>query len=138
MGCNMDFSNWRREILYEIENLVFHNFNVFFGGKNNFPEYLFFRSDQCSLLIYICLHPSSATVKMDNGENMENVLYATDDTAGFINQMKNRNTIRKTEYDLKLINHKSNPLIHNITLLHHISYLVSENDHLSQTLRKTH
>jgi hypothetical protein len=28
---------------------------------------------------------------MDNGENMENVRYATnDDTAGFINQMKSR------------------------------------------------
>jgi DUF2075 family protein len=41
---------------------------------------------------------------MDNGENMGNVRYATnDDTAGFINQMKNRNTSRKTEYDLKLI-----------------------------------
>jgi hypothetical protein len=37
-------------------------------------------------------------------ENMENVRYATnDDTAGFINQMKNRNTSRKTEYDLKVI-----------------------------------
>ena len=35
---------------------------------------------------------------------MENVRFATnDDTAGFINQMKNRNTSRKTEYDLKLI-----------------------------------
>jgi DUF2075 family protein len=41
---------------------------------------------------------------MDNGENMENIRYATnDDTAGFINQMKNRNTSKKTEYDLKLI-----------------------------------
>jgi len=35
---------------------------------------------------------------------MENVPYATnDDTVGFINQMENRNTSRKTEYDLKLI-----------------------------------
>ena len=35
---------------------------------------------------------------------MGNVRYATnDDTAGFINQMKNRNTSWKTEYDLKLI-----------------------------------
>jgi hypothetical protein len=41
-----------------------------------------------------------ATVKMDNGENMENARYATnDDTDGFINQMKNRNTSRETEYD---------------------------------------
>ena len=40
-----------------------------------------------------CLLLSSATVKMDNGENMENARYAmNDDTAGFINQMKNRNT----------------------------------------------
>ena len=32
---------------------------------------------------------------------MENVRYATnDDTVGFINQMKNRNTSRKTGYDL--------------------------------------
>ena len=39
---------------------------------------------------------------MDNGENMEHVRYAmNDDTAGFINQMKNRNTGRKTEHDLK-------------------------------------
>jgi hypothetical protein len=41
---------------------------------------------------------------MDNGENMENGRYAiNDDTAGFIIQMKNRNTSRKTEYDLKLM-----------------------------------
>jgi hypothetical protein len=40
---------------------------------------------------------------MDNGENIENVRYATnDDTAGFINQIKSRNAIRKTEYVLKL------------------------------------
>jgi len=39
---------------------------------------------------------------MDNGENMKNSRCATnDDTAVFINQMKNRNTSRKTEYDLK-------------------------------------
>ena len=41
---------------------------------------------------------------MDNVENMENVCYAmNDDTAGFINHMKNRNTSRRTEYDLRLI-----------------------------------
>jgi len=35
---------------------------------------------------------------------MKNARYATnDDTAGFINQMKNRNTSREIEYDLKLI-----------------------------------
>ena len=49
----------------------------------------FFLSDQFSLLMYGCLLPLSATVKMDNGENMENARYAmNDDTAGFINQMK--------------------------------------------------
>jgi hypothetical protein len=41
---------------------------------------------------------------MDNGEKMENGRYAiNDDTAGFIIQMKNRNTSRKTEYDLRLM-----------------------------------
>ena len=41
---------------------------------------------------------------MDNLENMENARYAlNDDTADFINQMKNKNTIRKTEYDMKLM-----------------------------------
>jgi hypothetical protein len=40
---------------------------------------------------------------MDNGENIQNVRYATnDDSAGFINQIKNRNTSRKTKYVLKL------------------------------------
>jgi hypothetical protein len=35
---------------------------------------------------------------MDNGENMNNARYAmNDDTAGFINQMKNKNTSRKNE-----------------------------------------
>jgi hypothetical protein len=49
----------------------------------------FFLSDQFSLLMYGCLLPSSATVKMDNRKNMENARYArNDDTAGFINQMK--------------------------------------------------
>jgi hypothetical protein len=39
--------------------------------------------------MYDCLLPSSATVKMDNGKNMENARCAmNDDTAGFINQMK--------------------------------------------------
>jgi hypothetical protein len=77
MGCNMDFSKWWSEILNKIAYLVFHNYNVFFFVK--FPPF--------------CLLLSSATVKMDNGENMENARYAmNDDTAGFINQMKNRNT----------------------------------------------
>ena len=102
MGCNMDFSKWRQEILHEIEYLVFHNYNGGFFGV--FSGIHIFRSDQYSLLMYLLLLPSSATVKKDRGENMENVRYATnDDTVGFINQMKNRNTSRKTEYNLKLI-----------------------------------
>jgi hypothetical protein len=67
-------------------------------------EVMFFLSDQLSLLIYLCFLPSSATVKMDYGENMENARYVmNDDTAGFINQKKNRNTSTQTEYDLKLM-----------------------------------
>ena len=63
--------------------------NLFFLG-NIFPwNSRFFLSDQFSLLMYGCLLPTSATVKMDNGENMENARYAmNDDTAGFVNQMK--------------------------------------------------
>jgi hypothetical protein len=38
-----------------------------------------FRSDQFSLLMYRCLLPSSVTVKMDYGENVENARYATND-----------------------------------------------------------
>ena len=68
----MDFSKWRPEILNEIEYLVFHNYFVFFQGKK-------IRSDQFSLLMYRCLLPSSATVKMDYEENMENAHYATND-----------------------------------------------------------
>jgi len=41
---------------------------------------------------------------MDSGENMKKARYAMhEDIAGFINQMKNRNTSRKTEYNLKLV-----------------------------------
>jgi hypothetical protein len=36
-----------------------------------------FRFDQLSLLMYRCLLPSSATVKMDNEENTENARYET-------------------------------------------------------------
>jgi hypothetical protein len=81
-----------------------HNYDVFFG-KKIFSGIHVFRFDQFSLLMYLCLLPSSATVKMDNGENiMQNSRYArNDDTAGFIDQMKNRNTSRKTEYDMKLM-----------------------------------
>jgi len=43
-------------------------------------------------------------VKMDNRENMGNARYTTnDDTAVFINQIKNRSTSRKTKHDKKLI-----------------------------------
>ena len=77
-----------------------------FLGKIIFSGIHVFRSDQFSLLMYLCLLPSSATVKMDNGENIiKNSRYArNDNTAGFIIQMKNRNTSRKTEYDIILIN----------------------------------
>jgi hypothetical protein len=77
---------------------------TFFVVEILFPlEFTFFFSDQFSLLKYICLLPWSATV-MDNEENMENVRYAmNDDTAGFINQKKIRNTSTKTKYDLKLM-----------------------------------
>ena len=68
---------WRTEILNEIEYLIFHNYNVVFCGffcgvfwKKIFPGSHVFWSDEISLLIYLCLLPSSATVKMDNGENM--------------------------------------------------------------------
>ena len=71
--CNMDFSKWRPEMLHEIEYLVFHNYFVFFGKKKCFSsEIHVFRSNQFSLLMYRCLLPSSATVKMDYEEYMEN------------------------------------------------------------------
>ena len=84
-------SKWRVDIWNEMKYLVFHNnINIFL-------------SDQFSLLIYLCLLPSSATV-IDIGENMENARYAMNhDTAGFINQKKNRNTSAQTEYYPKLM-----------------------------------
>jgi len=113
MGCNnvcRITSKWRLEILNEIEYLVFINYNVFFFFSFFFWKCCFlwnarfFLSDQFSLLLYLCLLPSSATVKIDNGEIMENACYAmNDDTVGFINQLKSRNTSRKTEYDMKLM-----------------------------------
>ena len=57
--------------------LVFHNNFVFFGIFFFFSVIHVFWSDQFSLLLYHCLLPSSATVKMDNKENMENARYAT-------------------------------------------------------------
>ena len=84
MGCNMDFSKWRPKNLHEMEYLVFHYYFVFFGKtiicifrKSRFPV----RS--VSLLMYCCLLPSSATVKIDNEENMENARYATKDDTPF-------------------------------------------------------
>ena len=51
-----------------------------FLEKNNiFSGIPILRSDQFSLLMYRCLPPSSATVQMDNNENMENARYATND-----------------------------------------------------------
>ena len=51
-----------------------------FIGKNNiFSGIHISRSDQFSLLMYRCLPPSSATLQMDNEENMENARYATND-----------------------------------------------------------
>ena len=47
--------------------------------KKNSSEIHVFRSDQFSLLMYCCLLPSSATVKIDYEENMENACYATND-----------------------------------------------------------
>ena len=73
-GCIMDFSKWWPKIEY----LVFHNYFAFFGKKNSFEIHVF-RSDQFSLLMYCCLLPSSATVKIDYEENMENARYATND-----------------------------------------------------------
>ena len=135
-GGVMMYTVLQPDILNEIEYLVFHNYNFIFVVDILFPlEFTFYLSDQFSLLIYLCLLPSSATVKMDNGENMENARYAmNDDTAGFINQKKNRNTSTKTEYVLKLMKNYFASIYAYKTLLHHIPYqaMVSENDQLSQ------
>ena len=82
------------------QNIMSFFWGNFFPWSSRFPL-----SDQFSLLIYLCLLPSSATFKMDNRENMENVHYAiNDDTAGFKYQRKNRNTSGITEYDLNSMN----------------------------------
>jgi hypothetical protein len=96
---NGDRIFWMRSSIYFFTIIM-----SFFCWNFDYPGIHVFLSDQFSLLIYLCLPPSSATVKMDNGENMENARYVmNDDTAGFINQKKNRNTSTKTEYDLKLM-----------------------------------
>ena len=80
LWCNMNFSKWQPENLHEIEYLVFPYYFVFFGKTIHvFSGSHVFRSDQFSLLMYCCLLPLSATVKMDNEENMENARYATKD-----------------------------------------------------------
>jgi hypothetical protein len=80
MGCKMYFSKWQPEIWHDIEYLVFfHNYDVFFGKIIFFSGIHIFRSDNISFLMYLFLLPSSATVKMDNEENMENAGYATND-----------------------------------------------------------
>jgi len=59
--------------------------------KSFFSEEFTFFFVRLVFVINVSLFTSvaSATVKMDNGENMENARYAmNDDTAGFINQMK--------------------------------------------------
>ena len=68
----MDFSKWRLDILHEYEYVVFsHLDNKISHGIH------VFRTDLFSLLMYLFLLPSSATVKMDNEENMESACYAT-------------------------------------------------------------
>jgi hypothetical protein len=54
-------------------------FCLFLEKKCFSSEIHVFRSDQFSLLMYRCLLPSSVTVKMDYGENVENARYATND-----------------------------------------------------------
>jgi hypothetical protein len=113
----MDFSKWRPEILHEMK--------YFFGKKNIFRNSCF-PPDQFSLLMNRCLLPSSATVKMDNGENIKKCSLCNEwwNCWLHIYQMKNRNTSRKTEYDLKLIKHYFASIgeirKHNITLWYDI------------------
>ena len=70
----MDFSKWRPDILHEIECVVFSHLE-----NKISPGIHVFRTDLFSLLMYLCLLTSSATVKMDNEENMESACYATND-----------------------------------------------------------
>jgi hypothetical protein len=72
-------TKWQLKILQEIEYLFYHNYFVFFGKIVFSFEIHVFRSDQFSILMYRCLLPSSATVKMDYEENMGNARYATND-----------------------------------------------------------
>ena len=70
----MDFSKWRPDILHEIEYVVFSHLE-----NKISPGIHVVRTDLFSLLMYLCLLPSSATVKMDNEENMESACDATND-----------------------------------------------------------
>ena len=70
----MDFSKWRPDILHEIEYVVFSHLE-----NKISPGIHVFRTDLFSLLMYLCLLPSSATVKLDNEENMESACDATND-----------------------------------------------------------
>jgi hypothetical protein len=70
----MDFSKWWPDILHEIEYVVFSHLE-----NKISPGIHVVRTDLFSLLMYLCLLPSSATVKMDNEENMESACDATND-----------------------------------------------------------
>jgi hypothetical protein len=60
-------------------SIYFFTIILFFLEEKNSSEIHVFLSDQFSLLMYRCLLPLSATVKMDYEENMENARYATND-----------------------------------------------------------
>ena len=76
----MDVSQWRLEI--ELEGLFF---------PKEFTFFFFVRLVFVIILFSLFTSVASVTVKMDNGEHMENTRYAmNDDTAGFIYQMKSQ------------------------------------------------
>jgi hypothetical protein len=60
-------------------SIYFFTIILFFLEEKNSSEIHVFLSDQFSLLMYRCLLPLFATVKMDYEENMENARYATND-----------------------------------------------------------
>ena len=63
------------------------------GGNIFLGIHVFFLAEQLSLLIYGCLLPSSANVKMVNGENMENARYAMNDDTQMKTQVGKLNMI---------------------------------------------
>ena len=99
MGCNIDFSKWRSNILHEMKYLVFHNYNVFFGKKKNFcfPVWSVF----CIFVYFRRLLLSKWIM-----EKMSWKISLCKEWwhCWIINQMKNRNTSSKTENDMKLMN----------------------------------